>query len=292
MQAKYPEILTPMLCFPNAKINLGLNIISKREDGFHNIETIFCPVALSDILEFVPEPGMKPGECIFNATGIPVDSPGDKNLVVRAYHLLCRDFNLPAVRIHLHKLIPPGAGLGGGSSDAAFMLQMLDKEFKLKLDEDTLYRYAGELGSDCGFFLKNKPIFAYERGNRFRELYSFPEDIHLIIINPRIHISTGSAYEAITPHKPVHPLEELIRLPVDQWKHFIINDFEQPMINRYPVIKEIREKLYGLGAVYASMSGSGSSVFGLFREKVPAINDQFPDYFTWSGPDHSGQSQS
>jgi 4-diphosphocytidyl-2-C-methyl-D-erythritol kinase len=172
------------------------------------------------------------------------------------------------------------------------MIQLLDKEFGLRLDDDGLYRYAAELGSDCAFFLKNKPVFGFEKGNRFRELSSFPGDIRLIIINPGIHISTASAYAAITPHKPVHPLEELIRMPVNQWKHFIINDFEQPMIDRYPVIGEIREKLYGLGAVYASMSGSGSSVFGIFQEKVPDVNDQFPDCFTWSGPAYSIQSQS
>jgi 4-diphosphocytidyl-2-C-methyl-D-erythritol kinase len=292
MLAKCPEILKTMLCFPNAKINLGLNIISKREDGFHNIETVFCPAELSDILEFVPEPGMKPGEYIFNGTGIPVEGPVDKNLVVRAYQLLCHDFNLSAVRIHLHKLIPPGAGLGGGSSDAAFMIQLLDKEFGLSLDDEALYRYASELGSDCAFFLKNKPVFGFEKGNRFRELSSFPRDIRLIIINPGINISTASAYAAITPHKPVHPLEELILMPVNQWKHFIINDFEQPMIDRFPVIGEIREKLYGFGAVYASMSGSGSSVFGIFQEKIPDLHDQFPGCFIWSGPAYSVQSQS
>lgn len=281
-----------MLCFPNAKINLGLNIVSKRADGFHNIETVFCPAALSDILEFVPEPMMNEGHCSFEATGIPIEGSEDKNLVVRAYRLLCREFKLPAVHIHLHKIIPPGAGLGGGSSDAAFMLQMLNKEFGLRLDEATLQSYAAELGSDCAFFLKNRPVFAYEKGNLFRELSSFSEDFHLVIVNPGIHISTAKAYASITPHKPACPLEELIKMPIPKWKDAIRNDFEQPMVNQYPAIGEIREKLYALGADYASMSGSGSSVFGIFHDKAPAANDQFPDYFVWTGPVHFNQSQS
>lgn len=273
-----------MLCFPNAKINLGLNIIEKREDGFHSIETVFCPAGLSDVLEFIPEPALSPGTCIFDSTGIPIDCPDEKNLCVRAYHLLYDQYNLPAVHIHLHKIIPPGAGLGGGSSDAAFMLKYLDLQFGLKLGENKLCAFASQLGSDCAFFIRNRPMFGYDRGNRFRELSSFPQNLHMVIINPGIHISTEEAYTGTTPHKPAQPLEELIRLPVNQWKNQIINDFEPAMISRYPVIGEIRDRLYDLGAVYASMSGSGSSVYGLFNEKAPAISNQFPDFFCWPGP--------
>jgi len=273
-----------MLCFPNAKINLGLNIIEKREDGFHSIETVFCPAGLSDVLEFIPEPALSPGTCIFDSTGIPIDGPEEKNLCVRAYHLLYDQYNLPAIHIHLHKIIPPGAGLGGGSSDAAFMLKYLDLQFGLKLGENKLCAFASQLGSDCAFFIRNRPMFGYDRGNRFRELSSFPQNLHMVIINPGIHISTAEAYAGTTPHKPVQPLEELIRLPVNQWKNQIINDFEPAMISRYPVIGEIRDRLYDLGAVFASMSGSGSSVYGLFNEKAPAIRNQFPDFFCWPGP--------
>jgi 4-diphosphocytidyl-2-C-methyl-D-erythritol kinase len=273
-----------MLCFPNAKINVGLHVISKRKDGYHDIETVFCPIGLSDILEFIPKPDMEPGVCLFDTTGIPIEGPEDKNLVVRAYHLLCRDFNLPAIHIHLHKVIPPGSGLGGGSSDAAFMLKYLDREFNLKLNQDELVRYASELGSDCAFFIKNVPVLGYERGNRFRELPPLPENLHLTIINPGIHISTAAAYAGVTPRKPVRPVEELIRLPVSEWKNLIMNDFEPVMSARYPVIGMIRDKLYESGAVYASMSGSGSSVYGLFHGKSPAVKDQFPDFFNWSGP--------
>jgi 4-diphosphocytidyl-2-C-methyl-D-erythritol kinase len=273
-----------MLCFPNAKINLGLNIIEKREDGFHSIETVFCPVGLSDILEFIPEPALPPGTCIFDSTGIPIDGPDEKNLCVRAYHLLCDQFNLAAVHIHLHKIIPPGAGLGGGSSDAAFMLKYLDLQFGLKLGENKLCAFASQLGSDCAFFIRNRPMFGFDRGNRFRELSFFPQNLHMVIVNPGIHISTAEAYAGTTPRKPAKPLEELIRLPVNQWKNQIINDFEPAMISGFPVIGEIRDRLYDLGAVYASMSGSGSSVYGLFNEKAPAMSNHFPDFFCWSGP--------
>jgi 4-diphosphocytidyl-2-C-methyl-D-erythritol kinase len=284
IQAIITHIPISMLCFPNAKINLGLNIIEKRTDGFHNIETVFCPAALTDILEFITEPHMRAGTCTFNATGIPIDGRQDDNLVVRSYHLLSREFDLPAIRVHLHKMIPPGAGLGGGSSDAAFMLKHLDLEFGLKLGHDRLCRYADELGSDCAFFILNRPVFGYERGNRFRELASFPPDLFLVIVHPGIHIQTAEAYAGITPGKPALSLEELIRMPVSLWKDWIRNDFEPVIASRYPVIAEIRDKLYRLGAVYASMSGSGSSVFGLFRKKAPALEDHFQGYFTWTGP--------
>jgi len=273
-----------MLCFPNAKINLGLNIIEKRDDGFHSIETVFCPVDLSDVLEFIPEPALPSGTCIFDSTGIPIDGPDEKNLCVRAYHLLHEQFNLPAVHIHLHKIIPPGAGLGGGSSDAAFMLKYLNMQFDLKLGEEKLCAFASHLGSDCAFFIMNRPMFAYERGNRFRELSSFPKNLHMVIVNPGIHIGTAGAYAGTTPHQPAHPLEDLIRLPVDQWKNQLINDFEPAMITKYPIIGEIKDKLYDLGAVYASMSGSGSSVYGVFNEKAPAMSNQFTDFFCWTGP--------
>jgi 4-diphosphocytidyl-2-C-methyl-D-erythritol kinase len=273
-----------MICFPNAKINLGLNILEKRGDGFHSIETVFCPIGLSDVLEFIPEPALPPGTCIFDSTGITLDGPDEKNLCVLAYRLLCDQFNLPAVHIHLHKIIPPGAGLGGGSSDAAFMLKNLDLQFDLKLGENKLSALASQLGSDCAFFIRNRPLFGYDRGNLFRELSSFPENLHIVIVNPGIHISTAEAYAGTSPHSPAQPLEELIRLPVSQWKNRVINDFEPAMISRHPVIGEIRDRLYGLGAVYASMSGSGSSVYGLFNEKAPTISNQFPDFFCWSGP--------
>jgi 4-diphosphocytidyl-2-C-methyl-D-erythritol kinase len=273
-----------MLFFPNAKINIGLQVIDKRPDGYHNIETVFCPVGLSDVLEFVPLPGTSAGNACLSMTGLPVEGHIESNLCVKAYQILSNDFKLPAIDIHLHKIVPSGAGLGGGSSDAAFMLRHLNILFKLGLDEEHLCNYASQLGSDCAFFIRNKPVLGYERGNRFREIYHFPENLEAVIINPGIHISTAVAYANVHLGIPEDPLEELIALPVERWKDNIRNDFEPGIFKKHPEIGHLKNKLYDLGAVYASMSGSGSSVYGLFHEKAPAIEDQFPELFCWSGP--------
>lgn len=273
-----------MLCFPNAKINIGLHVISRRSDGYHNIETVFWPIGLSDILEFVPLPGVPAGNATLTLTGIPVEGPGEDNLCVKAYHLLSQDFKLPAIDIHLHKIIPSQAGLGGGSSDAAFMLKSLNVDFELYLDEDRLCHYASELGSDCAFFIRNKPMFGYERGNRFRDVPVIKEPLEFIVVNPGVLIKTSGAYSAIQPGKPDAELETLIRLPIEQWRDHITNDFENYAIGLHPVIAEIRDKLYRQGAVYAAMSGSGSSVYGIFMDKAPSVKDLFPDFFCWTGP--------
>ena len=273
-----------MLFFPNAKINLGLNVVNKRSDGYHNIETVFCPIGLSDVLEFVPLQGVPAGNITFSMTGIPVEGPDENNLCVKAYLLLHSYFTLPAISLHLHKIVPPGAGLGGGSSDAAFMLRYLNIQFELKLNAEQLCDYASVLGSDCAFFIMNKPLFGYERGNKFREIPPFPGCLNIAVINPGIHISTAEAYSGVKPHKPSQPLEELINLPAEQWKGNIINDFEISVIRKYPVIGAIKDKLYAMGAVYASMSGSGSSVYGLFNKEAPDLEDHFPEFYCWSGP--------
>jgi 4-diphosphocytidyl-2-C-methyl-D-erythritol kinase len=273
-----------MLGFPNVKINIGLHVTGKRSDGYHNLETIFCPAGLSDILEFVPMPHKPAGFAGFTSTGLPVDGCDEDNLCLKAYRLLNRDFTLPAVSIHLHKIVPPGAGLGGGSSDAAWMLKSLNTVFELKLDEERLCDYASELGSDCAFFIKNRPVFGYERGNRFVEIPSFPAGLEAVIVNPGIHISTAEAFSGIRPATPDRSLKDLIGLPVTEWKHYITNDFEKVIIPNHPVIGEIKTALYDLGAVYASMSGSGSSVYGIFQQKAPAIQNRFPGFFYWSGP--------
>jgi len=273
-----------MLCFPNAKINIGLNVISKRSDGYHNIETIFCPIDLSDILEFVLLPGVPAGHYAFTSTGIGIEGPVGNNLCIKAYLLLSRDFDLPAVDIHLHKIIPIGAGIGGGSSDAAFMLKSLNQQFGLNLDDTRLCDYASVLGSDCTFFIKNRPLLGYEKGNRFKEVPLFPESLEIVLVNPGIHISTSEAYSGILPGRPLRPLEELIMLPIEQWRDNIINDFESNIITKYPVIGEIKAKLYAQGAIYVSMSGSGSSVYGLFSGRAPGMVQQYPDFFCWSGP--------
>jgi 4-diphosphocytidyl-2-C-methyl-D-erythritol kinase len=276
--------ISSMLCFPNAKINIGLNVISKRSDGFHDIETVFCPVGLSDILEFVPMPGLPPGNCTFTLTGIPVKGPSEENLCVRAYHLLSRDFQLPAVDIHLHKIIPMGSGLGGGSSDGAFMLKQLNVQFNLYLNDDQLCTFASQLGSDCAFFIRNRILFAFERGDRFREIPVIPGNFDIVIVNPGIHIGTSEAYSGIRPGKPAHELQELIALPMTHWRDAIKNDFEETVFRKFPVVGEIKSKLYQMGAIYASMSGSGSSVYGLFAGKAPKFDKEFPGFFCWSGP--------
>jgi 4-diphosphocytidyl-2-C-methyl-D-erythritol kinase len=272
-----------MLCFPNAKINIGLHVLRRMPDGYHHLETVFCPVALADVLEFLSDPSRAAGSCTFQATGIPLDGGDTDNLVVKAYRILSKDFPLPAVRIHLHKIIPPGAGLGGGSSDGAFMLKALNTEFNLRLSEEALHSYASELGSDCAFFFRNIPVFAYERGNRFRDLQRFPASLQVALINPGIHISTAQAYQAVVPKIPAVSLESLIGKPIGKWKNEISNDFERVMSSIYPKIAEIKDKLYKLGAVYAAMSGSGSTVFGLFETEVPALDKDFPGYFHWKG---------
>jgi 4-diphosphocytidyl-2-C-methyl-D-erythritol kinase len=272
-----------MISFPNTKINIGLNITGKRNDGFHDIETIFCPAGLSDILEFVPSPDLAKGNVTFSISGVAVDGPPENNLCVKAYQLLHNDFNLPAVDIHLHKMVPPGAGLGGGSSDAAFMLKNLNKEFELGLDEEGLCDYASQLGSDCAFFIKNRPLFGFGRGNMFREIVTFPKDIYIVIINPGIHVSTAEAYAGVIPRKPSESLEDLIKAPLETWKNKIINDFEEHIILKHPKIGQIKEDIYKLGAVYASMSGSGSSVYGLFKNKIPETEMLFPGLFCWKG---------
>jgi 4-diphosphocytidyl-2-C-methyl-D-erythritol kinase len=265
-----------MICFPNAKINIGLNVVEKRPDGFHNIETVFCPVELCDILEFI-----EAEEFTFSNSGLPVGN-NDQNLVVKAYHLLKEKFSLPPLSVYLHKVIPMGAGLGGGSSDAAFMINNLNKFFSLNLTEDEQEETARKLGSDCAFFIRNKPVFAYEKGDKFKEFDFFLPLYHILIVYPGIHVSTPDAYSAVKPAKPENKLIDLIEQPVHQWKEVIKNDFEISVFKKYPAIKEIKEELYNKGAVYASMSGSGSAVYGLF-ESVPEQWSDSGKYFSWTG---------
>jgi 4-diphosphocytidyl-2-C-methyl-D-erythritol kinase len=272
-----------MISFPNCKINIGLNILRKRTDGFHDIETVFFPLDLCDILEIIPTEGESRGAVKLSVSGTEIDCLPQQNLCVRAYELLKADFTLPSVNIHLHKVIPSGAGLGGGSSDAAFTLKILSEKFELGLSEDDLCKYASKLGSDCAFFIKNRPVLAYGRGDYFRELTMQVFDFEIIVIHPGIHVSTAEAYNGAQPGLPGERLEDLIRLPPEKWNGKIVNDFELNIASKYPVISEIKSKLYSMGAVYASMSGSGSAVYGLFKGTVPTLSEQFPDMFLWKG---------
>jgi 4-diphosphocytidyl-2-C-methyl-D-erythritol kinase len=251
-----------MICFPNAKINLGLHIVSKRPDGYHNIETIFYPIPLHDALEVVPA---ETNETTFSQTGIPVDGNPDDNLVMKAYRLLKKDFDLSGMAIYLRKQIPFGAGLGGGSADAAFMLKLLNDFAGLGLSVKQLEEYAGQLGADCPFFIQNSPVFAEGVGNIFTPVTVSLKGYHLVLVKPDIHVSTKEAYAGVTPRQPAFRLTEIARLPIEEWKNHIVNDFEEGIFARYPAIGAIKQDLYKQGAVYASMSGSGSSVFGIFE---------------------------
>ncbi|MBN2765420.1 MAG: 4-(cytidine 5'-diphospho)-2-C-methyl-D-erythritol kinase [Paludibacteraceae bacterium] len=265
-----------MLSFPNAKINIGLNIIEKRSDGYHNIETIFYPIGLCDVLEV--EPSDTCDDYSFSSSGIAIDGDSEQNLILKAYRLLQQDFPLPPVDISLVKQIPFGAGLGGGSADAAYMLKMLNDIAKLDLSDEQLEVYAVKLGADCPVFIRNKPVFATGIGNVFSETDLSLAGYFLVLIKPDIHVSTPEAYSLVVPSKPVKSLRELVKLPVEEWKGVIQNDFEKSVFERYPRIAQIKEKLYMAGALYASMSGSGSSVYALFAsepEHFPVFDDCF-----------------
>ena len=266
-----------MLLFPNSKINLGLNIVEKRPDGFHNIETIFYPVGLSDALEMIISGDGKSG---FNQTGLSIEGNPDENLCVKAYRLLATDFSLAPVRMHLHKVIPMGAGLGGGSSDGAATIKLANKLFSLGLSNTRMAEYAGKLGSDCAFFIENKPVFAFEIGDRFNPVTVDLSAFTLVIVVPPIHVNTKDAYSVITPSNLENSLKDIVVQPVHQWKDHLKNDFERSVFSRYPRIPEIKQQLYDQGAVFASMSGSGSSVYGIFKkDKIPL--ESFRNCFVW-----------
>lgn len=266
-----------MICFPNAKINLGLNVVSKRPDGYHNIETVFYPIPVKDALEIVSAE-----ELSFTQTGIQVDAPMEKNLVIKALNLLKTHYDIPALEIHLLKAIPFGAGLGGGSADAAFMLKLLNDFCKLNIQDDELEKIAATIGADCPFFIRNTPVFATGTGNIFESVELSLKGYHLCLIKPDVAVSTPEAYSQVTPAAPVLSLKEIVCRPVSEWKELMINDFERSVFTKHPVIGQIKETLYKAGAVYASMSGSGSSVFGLF-EAPTQLKDQFTDCFVWEG---------
>jgi 4-diphosphocytidyl-2-C-methyl-D-erythritol kinase len=273
-----------MIVFPNCKINLGLNILRKRSDGYHDLETIFYPLPLTDSLEIIENKyhGKNPVPP-FNSSGLPIEGNPASNLCVKAYRLLKKDFpTLPALLIHLHKVIPSGAGLGGGSADAAFALQLINKIGRLGLSDEILMGYAAELGSDCPFFIINKPCFAQGRGEKLEPIQLDLSGYRMVIVNPGIHVDTGRAFLDIRPAVPETSLKEIITRPVERWKDELCNDFEKIIFSKHREIVEVKDQLYTKGAIYASMSGSGSTVFGIFaKEKEPVFD--FPgNYFVKS----------
>ncbi len=252
-----------MVVFPNAKINLGLRITSKRPDGYHNLDTVFYPIGLCDVLEVVQRPSQ---EIIFNSSGKKIEGTIEQNLCVKAYHLLKNDFpQLPGIQIHLHKHIPMGAGMGGGSADGAFMIKLLNEKFKLGLDHEKMEGYALQLGSDCPVFIQNKPCYATGRGEQMQEIQLNLSTYHLLMVSPGIHVSTADAFKNVSPDASVQPCKDIIQQPIETWKDALMNDFEKTVFQTYPVLKKIKDDLYGMGAVYVSMTGSGSSFYGIFN---------------------------
>jgi len=299
-----------MVVFPNCKINLGLNILRKRTDGYHDLETVFYPLDLKDAFEIIrdhftvnskqltvnslpfaemPEQSGDFGDrktvngIQLTTSGLSIDGDPNNNLCIKAYHLLKKDFPaLPSIQMHLHKVIPMGAGLGGGSADGAFALKLLNDNFHLNLSKEQLIDYALQLGSDCPFFILNQPCFATGRGEVMEDIALDLSPYKFVIVNPKIHIGTGWAFSHIKPALPAQSIKDIVQQPINTWKAALINDFELPAINYYPEIGAIKDALYKQGAVYSSMTGSGSTVYGIF-EKEKVLKWSFPEhYFVYS----------
>jgi 4-diphosphocytidyl-2-C-methyl-D-erythritol kinase len=271
-----------MICFPNAKINLGLNIVSRRTDGYHTLETVFYPVGIKDALEIIIRKEQT-GDT-FIETGIKIDSLPENNLVMKALKLMRTKYTFPSVEVHLLKKIPFGAGLGGGSADASFVLKLLNQIFGLKASEEELAAIAVQLGADCPFFIYNRPVFASGIGEVFEEIDLSLKGYYLVLVKPDIHVSTKDAFAGIKPQQPQISLKEIVKRPVFDWNELMINDFEKSVFAKYPVIGSLKEDLYRRGALYASMTGSGSSVFGIFKEEQPDIQNSYQDCVVWQGP--------
>ena len=266
-----------MILFPNCKINLGLHILQKRTDGYHDLETIFYPLPLSDAIEIIH--GNHSIDVEFSASGINIIGNQEDNLCIKAYHLLKKDFPLlSSIRMHLHKVIPMGAGLGGGSSDGAFTLQLLNKKFHLQLSEERLLDYALQLGSDCPFFIRNKPCYATGRGEMLEAISVDLTNYIIVLIHPGIHVQTAAAFKNVKPNASRTSLKQTIQFPIDKWRENLINDFETSVFAAFPEIAQIKEALYKAGALYASLSGSGSTVYGIFeKQTTPEIS--FPSHY-------------
>ena len=269
-----------MIEYPFCKINIGLNIVSKRADGYHNLETIFYPVPLTDVLEF-KQLQHSDDPYWFQQVGHRLEGPAESNLVIRVYEQLRAEFDLPSLDIYLNKRIPSGAGLGGGSSDAAFMMRMLNTEFQLGLSDEQMEERVAAFGADCAFFIQGKPSFATGIGNELSPIDFTLKGWTLVLVKPAEAVSTKAAYAAICPRPADKFLPDSVQRPVEEWKELIKNDFEATVFPQFPKISAIKETLYDMGAVYAAMSGSGSCVFGLFRRKQEAVRKVFSDCFVY-----------
>ncbi|KAA0990809.1 4-(cytidine 5'-diphospho)-2-C-methyl-D-erythritol kinase [Dyadobacter aurulentus] len=266
-----------MLVFPNAKINIGLHIVEKRPDGFHNIESCFYPVGWKDALEIT-----EADQFSIEFDGIAIPGNQSDNICVKAYELVSREYPLPPVKIHLLKTIPIGAGLGGGSADAAFTIKALNYLFKLGISFEKQLSYARRLGSDCAFFILNRPTYCFGKGDQFESIDVVLREKWIVLVNPGIHISTIEAYAGVEPKPGESDLRNLLKLPVAQWKGKVKNDFEATLFAKYPLLEEIKEELYEQGALYASMSGSGSTIFGIFDQEQD-LTEVFREFRVWQG---------
>ena len=276
-----------MIAFPCAKINLGLNIVARREDGYHNLETVFYPIPLADALEVTQMDERFPsdGPCDLKITGSRIDGRKDENLVCRAYRLLAEDFDLPRVHVHLCKRIPSQAGLGGGSSDAATMIRLLNEGFDLHLSVEAMEGYAARLGADCAFFITSEPAFATGIGERLSavdELRKHLRGRYVAIVKPAVAISTREAFAHVVPAQPEKCCREIVCEPIDRWTDELRNDFESSVFQLHPELSDIERSLYRLGARYAQLSGSGSALFGIFEEYPGELKEAFPGMFTFS----------
>lgn len=263
-----------MICFPNAKINLGLNVLSKRDDGFHQVETVLYPIPLYDVLEFIESDVF---EIFYH--GIPIKIPFEEEILYKTWKKLNHEFNILPVEIHLIKNIPPGSGLGGASSDAANFLKAVNQYFSLGLEKSKLINIARAIGSDVPFFIENRPSFAFNRGEKTEIIDLSLKGKYLLLVSPQIEIVTSNAYSRISPNPGIKSIKEIIKNSFDCWKNLLINDFEKPIFKIYPELAEIKTLLYDQGAIFASMTGTGSSVFGIFN-KPPSYSEIENKYLT------------
>lgn len=274
-----------MITFPIAKINLGLNVVEKRPDGYHNLQTVFYPVPIMDALEIVPMSEGFPSDvdCDLKVTNIHIEGEEQRNLVVRAYQLLKQDFpNLPRIHTHLWKGIPTQAGMGGGSSDCACMIRLLNETFNLQLTDEEMQRYAAQLGADCAYFILGTPCYAEGIGEKLEPISLNLEGWHIGVVRPDIPVPTKEAFSRLHPHYPAQNCREVVMQPVETWRDNLVNDFEESVFALHPEIGAVKEGLYKMGATYAAMSGSGSALFGLFKEQPDGLCQAFPDMFTFS----------
>ena len=272
-----------MIVYPNCKINLGLNVVRKRTDGYHDLETVFYPVPLTDKLEAIVGNGAD-GTCSLSLSGNPIEGNAADNLIVKAYNLLAADHRLPHVDFDLEKHIPSQAGLGGGSSDATYTLRLLNELCQLHLDSPTLQRYAARLGADCAFFVTAEPSFATGIGDILTPMTdecAHLKGLYLLIVKPSVAISTAQAFSFIKPQPPIIRCKEVVAQPIGEWRDRLGNDFEVSIFNIHPEIRSVKQQLYSMGATYAQMSGSGSAFFGIFNEAPTRLPAAFDGIFTY-----------